>query len=73
MDVLIALGVGTAAGITVLTIAWILALELKPSEEFRGLFDELSSEMDEQTAISMWSGSPVEDLIPDRPDAIHAA
>ena len=55
---LIALGIGAAAALPVLAIAWSLAATGPPDEGFDALFEASGPETRDE-ALSMWSGIPV--------------
>jgi hypothetical protein len=67
---LIALGIGGAASITVLTVAWVLTAKHDASEAGFDAFEDWFPGMSEQDAMAMWSGAPMADVgLPKRPDA----
>ena len=61
MEWLIALGIGAAAALPVLVIAWSLAAKDLPDEGFDALFGTTGQESSDE-ALSMWSGSPVREV-----------
>jgi hypothetical protein len=58
---LIALGIGAAAALPVLAIAWSLAATDLPDEGFDILFEASRHESGDE-ALSMWSGIPVSEV-----------
>ena len=74
MELLIALGIGGVASITILTFAWVLTLEHDPSEAASDAFEDwfpeaYATEISEGDALAMWRGVPVAEVgLPTRPD-----